>query len=232
MSTISSYNAGAVATLFSSLDSTNTSNTSSWAGISDSTGLSGLDLSTYSSIQSGSYKKLLAKYYANQESANAAPSDSSSGNDVSVSTQKLNATKVRDASAQVKDSSAVLNKASLWAKAATGSQGTATYNTSAIYKAVTSFVTDYNSLVSGAAGSSDHSILRTAANMVSNTSANKKLLAEIGITIGSDNKLSIDESSFKSADMAAVKSVFYGAGSFWFCCITACKAGNSRYVFE
>ena len=43
--------------------------------------------------------------------------------------------------------------------------------------------------------------------------ANKSALSALGITIGSDNKLSISESTFKDADMSKVKSLFQGKGS-------------------
>ena len=50
--------------------------------------------------------------------------------------------------------------------------------------------------------------------MVNYTKANKSVLASIGISIGADNKLSIDEKTFKDSSMAAVKSAFTGAGSY------------------
>ncbi len=37
------------------------------------------------------------------------------------------------------------------------------------------------------------------------TKANSNMLSKVGITIGTDNKLSIDETSFKKADMNTVK---------------------------
>ncbi len=50
--------------------------------------------------------------------------------------------------------------------------------------------------------------------MVNYTKANKSVLASMGISIGADNKLSIDEKTFKGSSMAAVKSAFTGAGSY------------------
>ena len=50
--------------------------------------------------------------------------------------------------------------------------------------------------------------------MVSNTKQNENLLKSVGITIGSDNKLKVDEDTFKKADMTSVKSLFKGQGSF------------------
>jgi hypothetical protein len=50
--------------------------------------------------------------------------------------------------------------------------------------------------------------------MVSQTATNENLLGKIGITIGSDNKLSVDEETFKAADMSTVKSLMTGTGSY------------------
>lgn len=50
--------------------------------------------------------------------------------------------------------------------------------------------------------------------MVKNTKTYEKLLGKVGITIGSNNKLSVDEKAFKAADMSTVKTLFNGNSSF------------------
>ena len=88
------------------------------------------------------------------------------------------------------------------------------YDTDKIAKAVSSFVKDYNSLVSSTADSSSRYVLNSASNMVNYTRANADLLKKIGISVGSDNKLTVDEDKLKASDMAVVKSVFKDSGSF------------------
>lgn len=89
------------------------------------------------------------------------------------------------------------------------------YDTNAIYKAVSSYVTQYNNLIQSAGGSSVVSIKASAASIAGYTSKNEKLLSSIGININSkDNTLSIDEEKFKAADMSTVKSLFQGSGSY------------------
>ena len=73
---------------------------------------------------------------------------------------------------------------------------------------------DYNSLVSSTADSSSRYVLNSASNMVNYTRANADLLKKIGISVGSDNKLTVDEDKLKASDMAVVKSVFKDSGSF------------------
>lgn len=50
--------------------------------------------------------------------------------------------------------------------------------------------------------------------MVNSTKANKNLLSQVGISIGTDNKLSIDEDEFKKSEMVTAKSLFSGVGSY------------------
>lgn len=195
MNNFYSLGSGSVSSLFSSL------NTGSQT-------TAGLDLSMYASIRSGTYKKLLSAYYAkNGTSAGADSTDSASGTN-SLNQQKVNATSVRDSAASVNDAVEALNDSDLWKKDKDG------YDTDAIYKSVSAFVKEYNSLVDGTGKSDDNSILRSATNVVNYTKVNKDLLAQIGISVGKDNKLTLDETEFKSSDMVVAKSLFYGAGSY------------------
>ena len=66
------------------------------------------------------------------------------------------------------------------------------YNTDAIYKAVSSYVTQYNNLMKSAGESSVVSIKASAASISAYTSKNEKLLSSVGININSDKTLSID----------------------------------------
>lgn len=202
MSTISSYDSSSIATLFSGF------NTSSTIG-------GGLDFNTYNSIRNGSYGKLLKKYYANESGKVATTDSEKKATDDAKS--KTNATSARDAASALIDSSKELRSVSLWSKkTSTDADGkTVTdYDKDSIYKNVEAFVKNYNSMVSATGKSSDNNTLNTAVNMVGNTKANAELLSKVGISIEENNKLSIDESAFKKADMSTVKSIFSGAGSF------------------
>ncbi|MCI9417675.1 MAG: flagellar filament capping protein FliD [Eubacterium sp.] len=89
------------------------------------------------------------------------------------------------------------------------------YNTDAIYKAVSSYVEQYNNLMKSAGNSSVISIRASAASMADYTKANEKALSEIGITVDPEKKtLSLDAEKFKNADMDAVKKLFQGSGSY------------------
>lgn len=203
MATINSYNSSSISTLFSGLGSSQNSY--------------GIDFTTYNSIKNGSYSKLMKKYYSNISGNNTESTSNKSDKTQSTDVQKNNATRNRDNAASVVDSIANLKPSELWSKTdKTDKDGNKTtgYDTDKIYNAVTDFVKNYNSLVSSTGDSTSRYILNTASTMVRYTKANSDLLKQIGISISSDNKLTVDEGKFKSADMAVARSVFTGAGSY------------------
>ena len=193
---INAYNASTISALFAGLN-----NSSSGTSLSY-----GIDFTTYNLIKNGSYSKLMRKYYSNQAS------ESTDG-----ATANKNAMVNRDNAASLVDSASELKKYSLWSKVdKTDKDGNTAkeYDTDKIAKAVSSFVKNYNSLVSSTADSSSRYVLNSASNMVNYTRANADLLKKIGISVGSDNKLTVDEDKLKASDMAVVKSVFKDSGSF------------------
>lgn len=176
------------------------------------TGIESL-LSDYNSIKSGTYGKLMKSYYAK----NASSSDKTSGTSSSTTASD--------------DTSARISKLQSTSKALSESAAALYQNNSdsvfksedkdEIYKAVSSFVKDYNSAITTAAESDNSKIVRSASNLANTTAIYSKQLSNMGITIGTDNKLSIDEAAFKKADTSSVKAVFNGTGSL------AYQAGTS-----
>lgn len=204
MNGINSYNSGIVSSLFSSF-----SNNSSQGSL-----FSGIDFNTYNSIRNGSYRSLLKNYY----SKNTGTDEATKSNNKSTTTAatKVNATATKDAAKALIDDVSELKKSSLWTKkTVTDKDGNSNtdYDRDAIYKAASSYVKDYNSMIGLTADSEDENTLRTARNFITYTNRNSSLLKSIGVSIGADNKLSIDEEAFKSADMSNVKSVFGNGGA-------------------
>lgn len=198
--------AGSVGTLFSSLGSNNSSGISSMSFISD-----------YASIKNGSYGKLLRAYYKN-DSTSSKTSTSKDSTDEDTKT-KTEAVSVRNAAADLKSSvNKLTDKSSdlFDKKEVKGKDGVKTkdYDKDSIYKAVKSFVDDYNSTISAAGDSNNNSVLRKTSGMVSLTKTMKNVLDDVGISVSSDNSLSIDEKKFKESDMSIVKSLFNGVGSY------------------
>ena len=186
MASISGYDSSSLGVLFSSLNRNNTTS-SLLGGGSD---LLGINYSDYATIRNGSYFKLLSAYYSKSDST-----DSTTTVSPSISTGK----------------DSVFNKVEKTAEDGTKTQE---YDRDAIYKAVKSYVDDYNSLLDRADDSKTKSILRAANFLKSNARANEKTLEKAGITVDADGRLSVDEKSFEKADMDKLKSLFTTHGSY------------------
>lgn len=214
MATISGYDSSSIGVLFSSLNSGSTK-TSAMFGTSD---LLGINYSDYATIKNGSYTKLMKAYYAKEASG-----DSSSSSITSTSTSKDSSktlANIESAAEDLKKASEALrtngDKSLFTKKQTTDKDGNVSYeyDTDKIYKAVSDFVDSYNKMLKEGGDSNTNSILRSTKSMVNLTKANSNMLSSVGITIGTDNKLSIDETAFKKANMNTVKSLFHTTGGF------------------
>lgn len=208
---ISMYDSSSVSTLFSSLGSSK----------STGSGLFGINLSEYASIRSGSYGKLMRSYFSMDSTKGTSKSDDSTKNTIedlatSTSTSK-DSTKtlaaIESDAKELTDSAKALYTRSnnkVFTKDSGGS-----YDTDKIYKAVKSFADDYNSMLDTAGRSSTNRISHSVSSMKNETSYNEKALKEIGITVDEKTgKLSVDETTFKSADTEKIKNLFNGTGSY------------------
>lgn len=161
-------------------------------------------LGDYSMIKSGGYKKLLNAYYATQKT---------DGKNEGTSTDsKTSLADVKADSVKLKKSLAELSKDSLYEKK-TDKDGKADYDREAIADAVKNFVDAYNDYLDSSSKVDSTGILSRSLSIVKNTNANNALLSKSGISIGNDNKLSLDEDTLKQADVNVLKSLFTGAGS-------------------
>ncbi len=204
--------ASGVGSLFGSLGGNRTSNS-----FSSLTGL----LSDYNSIRTGSYAKLMKTYYGGNDKLNAMESTSvTKKNNTATKDSNTQLATTRDAAKELKESTAKLTatgKDSLFNKKEIKQEDGTTkedYDKDAIYSAVSDFVKDYNSMIESADKSSSISIANKGNGMTSLTGVMSRSLAKVGITVGIDNKLSVDEKTFKEADMNKVKSLFNGSSSY------------------
>ena len=107
------------------------------------------------------------------------------------------------------------------------------YDTNAIYKAVSGYVKNYNSLLESAGESNVMAIRASASSMRDLTKANEERLASVGIKINAkDHTLSIDEDAFKAADMSAAKKLFNGTNSYAYQVSTKASAIESHAQYE
>lgn len=193
----------------------------------------------YSSIRSGSYKKLLTSYYAKtRESQKVSQGGNNStgtktnslyqdlwkaSSSYSYTGRALN--KVKEETDDLSGSAAALtakgtrslfNEVVTTTKdAETGVQTTTRgYNMDAITNAVKNFVSDYNTAVKAGSESSSANVKRNTEYMVRQTAIYEKSLAQAGITVGKDHSLSLDTDKLKSANIDTLKRIFNGNTSF------------------
>lgn len=172
------------------------------------TGVSGLysSLGDYSSIKSGSYKKVLTAYYKNTDgdsTTKAATNTNKKTNNTTVNETMTNVKKKTDA---LQDAASTLLE--------TGKDSVfASEDKTKVVSAVKDFVTAYNNTLTEAADASDD-VAKKATYMTNSTNIYKKDLENIGITIGDDNKLSVDEEKLKSAETTKVKQLMNSSSSF------------------
>ncbi len=232
MATISGYDSSSLSVLFSSLNRSGNSNNSM-------TDLLAINYTDYAAIRSGSYYKLLKSYYSidssdevkkivnkdteDEEEKKTESTEDSKGTSTSTSTSKDSAdtiSKIESASDELGASLDTLlktGKNSLFtASEVTDKEGNVSekYDTDKIYKAVNEFVTDYNALLDSTLSAKSQNIVSAAERMTRITGYNEESLEKIGITIGEDNKLKINEETFKAADMENVKKVFNNENGF------------------
>ena len=182
-------------------------------------------LSEYNNIRSGAYYKVVKAYYAKQSGTDTKTDTKNSTGTTSKKTEAEQAYSGVQSSAKALISSAdkliATGKNSLFelkdieTKDENGQEiPKKGYDTDAIYNAVKGFVDNYNTLMSAASSSGSSTIQNQATSMANNTKAYEKLLSKVGITIGANHKLSIDQATFKAADMTTVKTLFNGNASF------------------
>lgn len=151
----------------------------------------------YTSISSGSYGKLLSAYYKKMN-----------GGDATEAIQKENANRqlVGGNAASLKKTAKTLSKIDFTDDSESGKAKS--------LQAVKDFISAYNSVIDTADDVNSKSILRNAVWMTNITSKSAGLLNELGITVGKDNKLSIDETKWESANTSTKTALFNGRQGF------------------
>lgn len=185
-------------------------------------GSTSFSLADYASIKNGSYGKLMKAYYGRDDSKVKSSVSKLVNSNAADQAKTISALKSStDSLKKVTGELMATGKDSIFAekdlkqKDENGVETTVKgYDTDAIYKKVSAFADAYNSVISAALKSDNSRVLRAAAGMTTESAANEKMLAKIGITIGEDNKLSVDEKAFKEADMSTVKTMMNGLGSY------------------
>lgn len=177
---------------------------------SQSGGLGSINLRDYGLIRNGAYSKLMKAYYNKLTKENASTEVDSSE---SLATSRSDAGKLKQAAEAMKKSN--FDKIEQKVKDEDGKETIKKdYDRNALYKNASEFVKSYNTLIDSVSELNSSTLLKKAVNMTNQTASSRNLLEDVGISINSDNTLSIDEETFKSADMNKIKTLFQGYNSY------------------
>ncbi len=199
MSRVSYYN-----NLYSALSKMYGSGSNSWLNSSKTSGKKNSSLNSisdlqglaaeYKQIRSGSYKKLLTKYYEN--------GGAEMENGGTIYDEMTNLRTVSGNASQLKSTVSSMKRSDF----KNDVEGT--------LQQAKSFVDSYNSVIDNSVKVDRKGVLRDTLSLVNTTKATAGLLSEVGITVGTDNKLTLDEDKWKSAYSTTKQTLFGGTSSY------------------
>jgi len=169
------------------------------------------NFSDYASIKNGSYGKLVKSYYAEQKKSTASDKSdktTTSKKNKEEAVDKTGLTQMKKEADGLKSAAEALNKEDLW------KQTNGEYDMDKIVSAVKTFVSEYNDTVTQASKVNSKDIAQDVRYMSSMTSTMSKALSKIGVTVGTDGKLSVNEDELKKANVSSIKSLFSGTVSY------------------
>lgn len=173
------------------------------------------NLGEYSSIRNGAYRKLVKSYYKKMNSTDSDTTDKSTTGSTGKNT-KVNSTGTVALSTVKSEASDLVTSAKKLT--ATGKDSLFAseekYDADATYKTVSNFITQYNDTVDALSKVSSTAVKSVGNHMQNMTNIMSKGLSKVGITVGTDGKLTVDEQKFKAADMSKVKALFNGSSSY------------------
>ena len=168
-------------------------------------------LSDYSSIKSGTYGKLMKAYYRQDNGSSEDGASAKSAVSKLASDNKA----ISNVSEESKAYSNAAKTADALQKSIKGIQSLdKDADDDKTFEALSSFVKSYNDAADAAASTADKSISNRLTSIRTATTTNSKELNGLGISVGSDGRLSINKDTFMAADKNSVKSLFSEKGSY------------------
>ena len=177
-----------------------------------------IDLGTYDSIKNGSYNKLLKNYYAEKKKIESEQVDKTSKEDKKTdTTKKTDTSKDTDKtglSTLKKDADTLKKSVDKLASDDLWKQTAGVTDKDKIVSAVKDFAENYNDVLSQASKVNNKDVSLDVGYMKDMTKTFSKVLDKVGINVGTDGKLSVDEDKLKNADDATLKNLFNGATTY------------------
>ncbi|MCR5389004.1 MAG: flagellar filament capping protein FliD [Lachnospiraceae bacterium] len=182
---------------------------SKFFGNSNNSGLGSINLSDYSMIKNGSYKKLLNSYYSkDSDTTKKADTSNNSTKKKADTTDTTGLTRMKTIADSLKASTEKLTANDLW------ETKDGEYDTDKIASAVKTFATGYNDVLTQSSKVDSADVIQQIGYMTSLSKTMSGALSKVGVTVDTDGKMSVDEDALKSADMKNVKELFNGSKSY------------------
>lgn len=162
-------------------------------------------VTNYATIKNGVFFNALKNYYNNKKQ------DASSTEDKEI-LQSKNLSNFKDTLSNIKgDENSIklaINsaKSSARVNAINGSSDKSYMDK--VVNAVSDFANSFNDMLDNTKDLTSTKVLRNVVLMTDTTNFNSQSLSEIGITVGSNNRLSVDKDKLKNADINQIESVF------------------------
>lgn len=163
-----------------------------------SAGSSGNALGDMALIRSGAYKKLMKAYYMGGSDKPASEGAASVDD-----SERKNLLVAKDGAANLKKSAQAVMDTEISEE-----------NRADLKEKLKTFINDYNSMLDSGSEVEDQTVLRNTLWLTQMTSKNGGLLSDMGISVGTDNKLSLDEEKFDKAQLTTMSTMFKGTDSF------------------
>lgn len=169
----------------------------------------------YSMLKTSGYRNLVKSYYANNKF--------STDEDVSVSSmatsmKKTSKNTLTDAEktnlTDLKTNGKNLNTSAMKLVSASDTSVFAKGDSEAINSSINEFVENYNKTLESLTKSDNKTALQKGVLMTSTTKYNAKMLEKVGISVGKDNRLSIDKNKLEAGDINDKKALFNGYNSY------------------
>lgn len=182
-------------------------NISSFFNNSKSGGFGSINFSDYSLIKSGSYKKLMKSYYSQQKETTP-KADKTTKKKTTEVKDTTGLSKMKSEADGLKTATEAFNNDELW------KQKDGEYDQDKVASAVKKFASEYNDVLTQSSKVNSKDVTQQTGYMMSMTKTMSGSLSKIGVTVGADGKLSVDEDALKKADAKDVKALFSGNHSY------------------
>ena len=179
---------------YNTMDYTNLFNSLPKTKESSGGGLANL-ATEYNSISTGSYGKLLSAYYKKMNGGDSATE--------AIQKETANRQLVGGNASALKSAAKTLSKMDFASASKEDS-----------LNAIKGFISAYNSVIDTADDVNSKGILRNAVWMTNITSKGAGLLNELGITVGKNNQLTLDEAKWADANTSTKTALFNGRQGF------------------